>query len=161
MDSHASRMIRLRLTLACLLTACGNTQSASRVPDAATANDTTALIVVDRPTVIGFFPRARDSAQANEDSYVEGQAHVGFALQDAEACFGGDSSRVALVLDTAVRVQHNSQIDTVRFSHIDSLSYGIYLVAPGVKPQLITAPEGPSQLIPKVADAIPAYFRRR
>jgi hypothetical protein len=154
-------MIRFQLSLTyLLLTACGGTQSAPSVRVAATTHDTTALVVVDRPTIIGFFRPAMDAAEANEDYYVEGQAHVGFALQDAEACLGRDSSRVVLVVDTAVRFQHNSQSDTIRFSHIDSLSYGIYLIAPGGKPRLISAPEGPSQLIPKVGEEIPAYFRR-
>jgi hypothetical protein len=131
------------------------------VSPAASPNDgdTTAFVVVDRPTVIGFFPPARDSVEAAEEGYAEGVAHVGFALQDAEACLGRDSARVTLVVDTAVRIQRGTRTDTLRFPSIDSLSYGAYLIAPTSAPQLLNA-NGPSALIPAIVDALPGYFNR-
>jgi hypothetical protein len=154
-------MIRAYISLAVLcLSACGRTHSTPAVPKTSNGRDTTALVVVDRPTVIGFFPPAKDSAEANEDGYSEGQAHIGFALQDAEACLGRDSAQIIFVVDTGVRIQHGSRIDTIRFSRIDSLSYGAYLIGPGAQPLLVNA-YGPSQLIPAVSEAIPEYFHRR
>ncbi|HJU66705.1 MAG TPA: hypothetical protein VJ650_00555 [Gemmatimonadaceae bacterium] len=117
-------------------------------------------MIVDRPTVIGFFPPARDSAEASEDGYSEGVAHVRFALEDAQTCLGRDSARVTLVIDTAVRVQHRLRTDTLRFAREDSLSYGAYLIAPAAAPRLVSAPNGPSALIPAVTEAIPDYFGR-
>jgi hypothetical protein len=163
----------MRLPLATVaiigLAACGGgTNSAAtrsdRHADADPArnavSDTTALVVIDRPTVIGYFPPAADSAAAEEDGYAEGVAHVGFALQDAEKCLGRDSARVALVVDTAVRFQYHGRTDTLRFSRVDSLSFGAYLIAPERQPRLVDVP-WPSALIPAVAEAIPEYFHRQ
>jgi hypothetical protein len=170
-------MRRVTATVAaCALLACGRQQppaatprngagpaapSAARVAAPDARADTTALVVADRPTVIGFFPPPVDSAEAAEDGYSEGVAHVQFALEDAAACLGGrDSARVALVVDTAVRVRRGGRTDTLRFSRLDSLSYGAYLLAPGQAPRLVRSAVGPSALIPIVAQAIPAYFHR-
>ena len=155
-------MTRFPFTLlACGFLACSpradHKASRSASPN---ATDTTALVVVDRPTVIGFFPPARDSVEASQEGYSEGVAHVGFALQDAEACLGRDSARVILVVDTAVRILRGPRTDTLRFPGIDSLSYGAYLIAPASAPQLLNAPIGPSALIPAVLEALPSYFDR-
>lgn len=61
---------------------------------------TTALVIVDRPTAIGFFPAARDSAEASEDGYSEGIAHIRFALDDTRGCLGHDSGQTILVVTT-------------------------------------------------------------
>lgn len=152
-----------------VLAACGGGTNAATArtdrhadPDPArnAVPDTTALVVIDRPTVIGYFPPAADSAEAEGDGYSEGEAHVGFALQDAEKCLGRDSAHVALVVDTAVRVQNQGRTDTLRFSRADSLSFGAYLIAPGRPPRLVHVP-WPSALIPAVAEAIPEYFQRQ
>lgn len=154
----------------CIPLACGREHPApgSGSPGACThavgaalaeAGDTTALVSVDRPTVIGFFPPANDTVDAHDDGYSEGVAHVRFALEDAQACLGRDSARVTLVVDTAVRIRQGARTDTVRFSRIDSLSYGAYLLAPGREPRLIHA-YGSSALIPAVTEAIPGYFHR-
>ncbi|HEX8271147.1 MAG TPA: hypothetical protein VF615_00770 [Longimicrobiaceae bacterium] len=124
------------------------------------ASDTMALVVVDRPTVIGYFPPAADSTEAEEAGYSEGVAHVGFALEDAESRLGRDNAHVALVVDTAVRLQYRGRTDTLRFSRVDSLSFGAYLIAPERPPRLVHAPS-PSALIPAVAAAIPEYFHRQ
>lgn len=83
--------------------------------------DTTALVIVDRPTAIGFFPPARDSAEASEDGYSEGIAHIRFALDDARGCLGHDSRQTILVVDTAVRIRQRGRTHTLRFSRVDSL----------------------------------------
>src|SRR6476620_11148082 len=119
----------MRLVLATVaiiaLAACGGgTNSAAtrtdRRADADSAgnaaSDTTVLVVIDRPTVIGYFLPPADSAGTEEEGYSEGVAHVGFALQDAENCLGRDSAHVALVVDTAVRLQYRGRTDTLRFS---------------------------------------------
>ena len=155
-------MTRIQVSLlACWLAACDQRAEPGPVWSApATRSDTTALVVVDRPTVVGFVPPAADSAAEEEVSYTEGVSHVGFALEDARACLGGrDSAQVALVVDTAVRVRRGARTDTLRFSRVDSLSYGAYLLAPAGEPRLINV-TGPSALIPAVAEAIPGYFRR-
>ena len=121
--------------------------------------DTTALVVVDRPTAIGFFRPAKDSVEAAEDEYSEGIAHVQFALEDAKACLGRDSSQTLLVVDTAVHIRQGGRIQTLRFSRVDSLSYGIYLIAVGAALHLVTA-NGPSALSPAVAEEIPPVFHR-
>jgi hypothetical protein len=150
------------------LAACGGGENSAATrtepradPDPArnVGSDTTALVVIDRPTVVGFFPPAADSAAAEEDGYSEGVSHVGFALQDAENCLGRDSAHVALVVDTAVRLRYRGRTDTLRFSRVDSLSFGAYLIAPDRPPQLVRVP-WPSALIPAVAAAIPEYFHR-
>ena len=152
-----------------VLAACGGgTNSAAarterhadRDPDRNAVLETTALVVIDRPTVIGYFRPAADSAEAEEDGYSEGVAHVGFALQDAEKCLGRDSARVALVVDTAVRLQYHGRTDTLRFSRADSLSFGAYLISPERPPRLVHVP-WPSALISAVAEAIPEYFDRK
>ncbi|MBL8984111.1 MAG: hypothetical protein JNL26_18135 [Gemmatimonadetes bacterium] len=123
------------------------------------SGDTTALVVVNGATAIGFFPPPLDSAEAEESGYSEGLAHVGFALADARACLSRDSLQTVLIVDTAVRVHNRGQVDTLHFSRVDSLSYGIYLIAPGRTPQLINA-LGPSALSPAVTEALGAYLRR-
>ena len=143
-----------------VLAACGQrADSPPSQPASPRPADTTALVVVDRPTVIGFFPPARDSAEAAEEGYTEGVAHVDFALQDAEACLGRDSARVALVVDTAVRIQRGARRDTLRFPRVDSLAFGAYLIAPARPPRLVNA-SWPSALMPAVTEAIPDYFGR-
>lgn len=159
----------VRMTVAMIgLAACGG-EAGSAAPQAdrradpdpaqRAAPDTTALVVIDRPTVVGFFPPAADSAGAEEEGYSEGVAHVGFALEDAEKCLGRDSARVALVVDTAVRIRDGGRTDTLRFSRVDSLSFGAYLIAPGRPPRLVHAP-WPSALMQAVPEAIPEYFDR-
>jgi hypothetical protein len=95
-----------RVTVAMIgLAACGGRADsaaartnlrADPVPTPSAVSDTTALVLIDLPTVIGYFPPAADSTEAEEDGYSEGVAHVGFALQDAEYR--------AAVLGTAPRV---------------------------------------------------------
>lgn len=163
----------MRLVLATVamiaLAACGGGASSAaprtnRPADAGparnAASDTMALVVIDRPTVIGYFPPAGDSTEAEEDGYSEGVAHVGFALQDAENCLGRDNAHVALIVDTAVRLQYRGRTDTLHFSRVDSLSFGACLIAPERPPRLVHAP-WPSALIPAVAGAIPEYFHRQ
>ena len=133
-----------------------STVAGSPPPATQQARDTTRLILVDRPTVIGFFPPA-DSAGAEEEGYSEGLAHVGFALQDAQACLGRDSSQTVMIVDTAVRLMRQNRVDTIRFPTADSLSYGAYLVAPNAQPLLVSA-DGPSILVHVVPQRIPAYF---
>lgn len=128
-------------------------------PARSAVSDTTALVAIDLPTIIGYFPPAADSTEAEEDGYSEGVAHVGFALQDAENCLGKGSARVALVVDTAVRLQSRGRTDTLRFSRVDSLSFGAYLIAPDRPPRLVNVP-WPSALSLAVAEAIPEYFQR-
>jgi hypothetical protein len=147
------------LVTAFVLAACAKRDTRQSVATQSIGHDTTELIVVDRPTVIGFFPAAKDSAEANESGYSEGLVHVQFALQDAASCLGRDRALVTLVVDTVVRIQQGKRIDTVRFPRIDSLSYGAYLVAPAAEPRLVNA-LGPSQLSSAVAQAIPEYFHR-
>jgi hypothetical protein len=117
-------------------------------------------VVVDRPTVIGFFPPARHSADAEADGYAEGVSHIQFALEDAAACLGRDSSRAVLIVDSVVRVRLGARIDTLRFARELPMSYGAYLIAPGREPYLVPHGEGSSTLIPAVRRAIPTYFRR-
>ena len=142
-----------------LLTGCEENGQASAKAPSPTHSDSTPVIVVDRPTIIGFFPKPQDSSEANDDGYSEGVAHVGFALKDAEKCLGRDSSHTELVIDTAVRIRRGARVDTLRFPRIDSLSYGVYLVGPTTDPKLVSV-YGPSQLIQAVPEAIPEYFGR-
>ena len=154
-------MSRAHVIFAALfLTGCGGPRTAASVPQAVSMLDTTALVVIDRPTVIGFFPPAKDSTEASEEGYSEGEAHIGFALQDAEACLGRASAQVILVVDTAVRILRGMRTDTIQFSRVDSLSYGAYLLRPRAQPLLLNA-YGPSQLNHVIAEAIPEYFHRK
>jgi hypothetical protein len=149
------------LTALASLTACGrNDVPASREParDAQPAGDST-LVVVNRPTAIGFFPPAKDSAEAMQDAYSEGLSHLRFALEDAKACLGNDSAQTVLVVDTAVRIRVGDRVDTLRFSKVDSLSFGAYLISPDAAPKLVTA-GAPSALMHAVTAAIPDYFHR-
>lgn len=158
-----------RVTVAVIgLAACGDgaesratrtDMPADPAPIPGVVSDTTALLVIDLPTVIGYFPPAADSTEAEEEGYSEGVAHVGFALHDAENCLGKDSARVALVVNTAVRVQYRGRTATLRFSRVDSLSFGAYLIAPERPPRPVNVP-WPSALSPAVAEAIPEYFHR-
>lgn len=91
--------IRVCLALSCIVACRGGLDARVSSTPASSGRDTLPLVVIDRPTVIGFFPPARDSIEEAGDGYSEGLAHLEFALQDAEACLGKDSSRVALVVD--------------------------------------------------------------
>jgi len=122
------------------------------------AGDTTELVVVTEPTAIGFFPPPRDSADAQDDGYSEGVSHIRFAIEDAGSCLGRDSSQLVLLVDTAVRIRRGARIDTLRFSRVDTLSYGVYFVMPGREPYLVPHGAGPSTLIPAVNEEIPKYF---
>jgi hypothetical protein len=156
-----------RLTaIAVSLAACrGGSDSAAHAGHVAAdtsrraAADTTMLVDIDRPTVIGFFPPAKDSIEAEESGYSEGVAHVGFALEDARTCLGPESSTVVLVVDTAVRLRQTGRIDTLHFSRVDSLSYGAYLLAPG-RDELLVHARAPSALNHAVTESLPTYFRR-
>ena len=121
--------------------------------------DTSELVVVSRPTVIGFFRPALDSADASEAGYIEGVAHIEFAVVDAQACLGRDSADARMIIDSLVRVQRGTRIDTLRFPMADSMPYGVYLVAPDRAPQLVRA-YGPSQVMIASLEATPAFFGR-
>ena len=134
----------------------------SREPKQSAAKDVvidTTLLVVDRPTVIGFFRMPKDSVEALEDAYSEGLSHVRFAVEDAKQCLGGDSAKAMLVVDSIARFQVRGKTDTLRFSRVDSLSWGAYLISPDAAPRLVTV-SSPSALTYAVARAIPDYFQR-
>src|SRR5262245_47394360 len=159
------------LTLATLCTSCdtrgasrdgASTRASSREPAAVHAEapasvkvkDTTLLLDIDRPSIIGYFIPAKDSAEQEEDGYREGVAHVGFGLEDAEKCLGQDNSRIALVIDTAVRIRRGSRTDTIRFV-FDSLAFGAIFVTPTQEPRVVRGPY-PSAMGFYLKEAIPA-----
>ena len=43
--------------------------------------------------------------------------------------FDADNLQTVMVVDTAVRIRNRKRLDTLRFSRVDSLSYGVILVA--------------------------------
>jgi len=161
------------LTLATLCTSC-DTHGASRNgasthvssrdsavvraarPASAKVQDTTLLLDIDRPSNIGYFIPAKDSAEQDEDGYREGVAHVVFGLEDAEKCLGRDRSRMALVIDTAVRIRRGARTDTLRFV-FDSLVFGAVFVTPTQEPRVVRGPY-PSAMGFYMKEAIPAYF---
>lgn len=157
-DYRTSMRLRPILALALLALACRADTTPDRPPAApAMRGDTSELVVVSRPTVIGFFRPALDSANASEDGYIEGVAHIESAVVDAQACLGRDSADARMIIDSLVRVQRGTRIDTLRFSMADSMPYGVYLVAPDRAPQLVRA-YGPSQVMIASLEATPAYF---
>jgi len=126
---------------------------------AASRADSSELVVVSRPTVLGFFRPPRDSTDATGDGYIEGVAHIEFAVVDALECLGRDSADARMIIDSLVRIQRGSRIDTLRFPMTDSMPYGVYLLSPVQSPQLIRA-YGPSQVMIASLEATPTYFGR-
>ncbi len=121
------------------------------------APDPTPRIVIDGPTVVGYFPPALDSAAAEESGYAEGLAHVGFALQDAKACTGLESAAFQMVVDTQIYVVLAGRTDMVPFPRTDATTFGIYLFRSDRPPHLVTA-LAPSALNAAVLETLPAYF---
>ena len=148
----------LTCVAALIVSACARSREPEQNASKQVPIDTTVL-VVDRPTVIGFFPLAKDSAEAMGDAYAEGLSHVRFAVEDAKQCLGGDSARAALVVDSIALFRVRGKTDTLRFSRIDSLSWGAYLLSPDAAPRLVTV-SSPSALTYAIARAIPDYFHR-
>lgn len=141
-----------------IVVGCARSREPGQAPSKDVSTDTTVL-VVDRPTVLGYFPRAKDSVEAMGDAYSEGLAHVRSALDDAKSCVGGDSARAMLAVDSIAPYRARGKTDTLRFARVDSLSFGVYLMAPDAPPRLVTA-AAPSALRYAVARAIPEYFHR-
>lgn len=123
----------------------------------ANARTKTERIVVERPTIVGFFPAVTESdveADAGVNSALE---HWEWALENAQRCFGPKGVHVQAVLADKVVIETDGQIVEAVPRLGATADIGYYLLAPGRAPELVMGP-APSSLLYFLPKAASEYF---
>jgi hypothetical protein len=100
---------------------------------------------VTGPVILGFFPPYSESEE-KEDGIIEGIAHVRFALEDIDRCFGDGAAIYRLDVTKSVTLRAGGRVERIRIPDDWAHSVGIILVRPGRRSRTVYATDGPSTL---------------
>lgn len=118
----------------------------------------TAHVVIDGPTIIGFFPTVTDKEIETDDGINSALEHWEWALENAERCFGPKGVHVQKVFADKLLLESDRETIEVTPAFRAMPGIGYYLASPGKPVQLVSADAGPSSLLYFLPKAAAVYF---
>jgi hypothetical protein len=103
-------------------------------------------IEVKGPVIVGFFPPFT-KAEESTDEVVEGLAHIRYALERVESCYGNAAATYRIEITRSIMLRDGATVHRLGIPSDWWHSYGIVFAVPGRKPRILFGEDGPSSLM--------------
>lgn len=115
----------------------------------------TEVVRITGPTIVAFVPSEFKDSQ--EESSIEGSAHLRFAVEDTLKFLKPRQPQVHLLYAEVVSVQNGAASERIA-AHRLGQSVGALLVEPGRKSKVVYSVDGPSTLLYLLPQAAYGYW---